>query len=1156
MWTTGLRGDLQQWGSRPVNSSGPHASCHPALLRCVDMFRLFRSKSSGGLRRRHFSLGVSWPHSVAFHFLFCAGLVFGQAAAPAAPDSPSPTVRIDLSTLGYHAPSRTDRLSEDESSVSLDFVDQNHVLLTFDPKKLFRRLPGCTPDHQDRLMHAALLELPGGKVVKEADWYLHDRRRYLWPLAPGTVLLRRRNDLYTVDSDLHQHLLLSSPKDLLWVAVTPDGSQVIVETATDSDPVKSARTKTESKFIARFLDAKTLAPGRTLPLDKVVDLNGTNAGYVDLVHNGEIWLIRFGPDASERHNIARVRSRTVPDVVYASDRSWLIGRCATVNCDYGVTSFSVTGRRLWRQHWSRLRFFPAVARDQDGGRFGVSTLQFQPVENTVAKPGSPAYDPDDAFQLDPSQRDVLQQDIQVFETASGNPILSLTVMPAVQSGRNFSLSADGRRLAVLEGDNLELFDLPPLSAEEQVKFAELKRGAPDLFAVAAPADSAPPLNAAIPPVSDGKTENTRTDAGPNAASIDSAYSDAPNYQISSSEQNSPPPVLTEQELEAKAGPIPTFKVRTRTVVVDVVVTDGRAHPVKGLKPEDFHLTEDGKAQEMGSFREFSDDEPPALTVPPPVTQKPDPNLFSNKTAAPDRGSVTMVLFDLLNTLPQDQAYARRELIKFLESKPKNVQFALCTLSAGDSRLRLIQGFSQDETVLVAAARSRGKQETPQQVRWQSSAVATENSVGIVGDLAKGGRTSGFQNLLGTLQGMQAEQRGTDSDDRVAATVDSLTQLARYLSDIPGRKNVVWLSGSFPIFIAAPDGPNDSAAENRSYSEPVKLLSNLLAEAQVAVYPVDVRGLVAGGLSAESTGSDLTPLPEMPNSTPQIVRALGPERPRGLDELDQQASERETLNRVAIATGGKAFFNSNGIRDAIATAVEQGSNYYALSYTSSNKTYNGEFRRIKVLLAGKGYSLHYRQGYFAEDANSPARDEELSRRIRVAAMRHGSPPSRQILFSAGVAPVGAKTKMDHDSVGEVLLASTKKPILPPVVEVQHYSIDYSLQGSQLQFIPQQNTIYRNVLTLMVASFDGQGAMLTGTSYVGVSNLEPSVYKDVIGREFTLHQEADVPTEAAWLRLGIQDQMSGRLGTIEIPLPVPPLLNAPRRGHHGLPEIEPD
>ncbi len=53
--------------------------------------------------------------------------------------------RIDLSAIGYREPSGMDRLSEGEPSESLDFVDSAHVLLTFNRKNLFHRLPGCPP---------------------------------------------------------------------------------------------------------------------------------------------------------------------------------------------------------------------------------------------------------------------------------------------------------------------------------------------------------------------------------------------------------------------------------------------------------------------------------------------------------------------------------------------------------------------------------------------------------------------------------------------------------------------------------------------------------------------------------------------------------------------------------------------------------------------------------------------------------------------------------------------------------------------------------------------------------------------------------------------------------------------------------------------------
>jgi len=1113
--------------------------------------------------------------------LFCsAPFLYGQLAqdSAAANYSAAASARIDLSAVGYHAPSRTVRFSEHEGSVSVDFVDSGHVLLTFNSRKLLHRLPSCPPDHQDRLVHAAIMEVPGGKIVKETDWYLHDRQPYLWPLSPGTFLLRRLNDLYVVDSDFHEQLLLSSAKKLLWVAVTPDGSEIIVETAKDPDTGKApqpasldAAPRPEPKFVAQFLDAKTLAPRRTVELEKLVDLHGTSAGYVDLMHKGEVWLVRFGPSPAQRRNIARVRSRTVPDVVYASNTALLVGRCASPGCDYSVTAFSVAGRRLWRQHWNRYRTFPLVARNEDNSRFAVSTLRGAPLESSSTGPGSPRYDPDDAFQLDPTQRDTFEQDVQVFETASGQPVLSVKVSPPIVSGRNFSLSPDGRRLAVLQGETLELFDLPQMSGEEQTKFAQLKGEVPNLFSVASSADADSTVGAATSPISDhDKTadegsETARGAAAPkpeDSTSMDG--SDAASYRIApGGAQNSPSAnhqsALTEEELEGRSGPIATFKVKTRAVVVDVVVTDAKGHPVKGLPQQDFHLAEDGKPQKLHSFREFSDAAPAVPAPTPKPDPKPDPNRFSNQTAAPDPGALTMVLFDMLNTPSPDQVYARQQLIKFLQAKPKDLEFALCTLSGGTSHLRLIQGFTPDETMLLAAARGDKKKnkELPEEVRWQASGAATRNTVSIVGDLAQGGRTSGFQNLLGAVQGMQAEEVGTNSDERVAITVDSLMLLSRYLSGFPGRKNVVWLSGAFPVAIAAPVGANDSASDNRNYSEQIRRVTNLLAEAQIAVYPVDVRGLVAGGIGADRSG--LTGGPPSELAATSTAKVLAPENtaaPQGLDEMDQQATERAALNQVAAATGGKAFLNSNGIKDAIATAVEQGANYYALSYSPSNQIYNGKFRRVKVTLSEKGYALHYRPGYFAEDTKTIAQDVDLSRRTRAAAMQHGSPPSRQILFSATVVPVGSKTKMNHNQIGEVLLASTKKPVLPPVVDVQHYSIDYSLQGSELQFLPQQSATYRNLLTLMAASYDNQGTMLTGTSYVGISNLAPSVYKDVIGGQFALHQEVDVPVDAAWLRLGIQDQMSGRLGTVEIPLPVPSLPHAPRRIKSTLPEIEPD
>src|SRR5262249_56840840 len=84
-------------------------------------------------------------------------------------------------------------------------------------------------------------------------------------------------------------------------------------------------------------------------------------------------------------------------------------------------------------------------------------------------------------------------------------------------------------------------------------------------------------------------------------------------------------------------------------------------------------------------------------------EKLPPNVFSNYSQPAEGGPVTVVLFDLLNTPFADQAFAREELVRFLKNKPKDLQFALCLLG---SRLEIIQGFTQDTNVLLAAARSK------------------------------------------------------------------------------------------------------------------------------------------------------------------------------------------------------------------------------------------------------------------------------------------------------------------------------------------------------------------------------------------------------------------------------------------------------------------
>ncbi len=1131
--------------------------------------------------RGAFDLGPVRGFSRAVFFRVVLGSIFSsallaQAAPPATSEIRKAVAHIDLSTLGYREPSRVERLS-DEASVSLDFVDQDHVLLTFNPRKLVKRGTGCPSDHDGHTVHAAILEVPSGKVVSERDWYLCDQQRYLWPLGSGRFLLRQWNSLYRVDSTLEPEPLMTSPEDLLWVAVTADHKQVMIETAETAKsgpvpPAGSAPAPDQAKphFVLEFLDLDSLAPVRTLRLDSIVDLEGTSAGYANFIHKGDLWLLRFGPTPEERRNIARVRSRCIPEVFYPSNQSLVIGRCSLNSNGYSVSAFTVSGRRLWRQRWDRYRYYPALSHSADSSRFGVSTLRLAP--GSAGPPG------DDA-----DLNHGLEQQVQIFETASGNPVETVAMSAPVLNGQNFSLSPDGRQLAVLAESAIELYDLPPIVEEEQAKFAALKADAPGLYLLPAQpeADSQPETAAGSPAepatagaaegagnASPGPAPETPRPSASSANPTGDAVAPAPSVGHGAPAA-APAPTASTGGARDQGQPLVTFKASTQAVVVDVVVTDAKGHPVRGLPVRDFQLAEDGSPQKISYFREFSGAHlQPAQTVPRPA--KPSPNIFTNDTQEPEPGAVTVLLLDLLNTPSADQQYARGELVKFLKSKGQDSQFALCTLTADrSSHLRLIQGFTSDENLLLAAV--NGKKSDPKNVRWQTAGAATQNAADSVRQFAQGDPRGGWQNLLSGIQNLQTEQQGSDTDARVGITIDALSQLARYLAGIPGRKNLIWLSGSFPVGITPGEELDNPAPGSRNYSNVIKRASNLLAQGHVAVYPVDVRGLPGSSISASnSTGLAPAGARQAIGVAAGVISSNGTNAVYGqsvvspnetflqesMQGLAAQSAEFETLNQIASETGGKAFYNTNGIGEAVATASEQGSNYYTLSYTPANRNYNGRFRKIKIGLADKGYHLHYRPGYFAEDPYAPVNSRDLLRNIGTVAMQHGSPQSRQVLFEVRVVPLGAKYKANSTKAGKPSPAAKTLPSLPSDVEVQHYGIDYAVNSSDLRFVVQGNETYHSALQLMIAGFDDEGRQLSGFSALWASDLGAADYREVISGGVHIHQEADVPVAAASLRLGIADQMSNHLGTVELPLPVPAPADVPRTVRHSLPEIEPD
>src|SRR5262249_37245323 len=302
-------------------------------------------------------------------------------------------------------------------------------------------------------------------------------------------------------------------------------------------------------------------------------------------------------------------------------------------------------------------------------------------------------------------------------------------------------------------------------------------------------------------------------------------------------------------------PASSIRVNTRLVLVDVVVTDRQGKPVTGLKVEDFTIEEKGKKQKVAFFQ--TPEEAQKQNMPPQL----GPGLYTNKPEFRSPGGpLTILLLDAANTPFRDQAYARLQMLKYVSQQMKpGMRMGVFTLT---NSLQLLQDFTADPELVIAAL----KKFTPQEQVLQN-AVAPPVSAGAESLGAR--QATQIAQVEAIAQGFQSVQVAYALDRRVEITLNAMRSLSRILGGIPGRKNIVWLTAAFP-FELIPEERNVSEAEliadlpniqhkavdiiaagsvagteRQSYAPKIRQAAAELATAQVAIYPVDVRGLISG-----------------------------------------------------------------------------------------------------------------------------------------------------------------------------------------------------------------------------------------------------------------------------------------------------------------------
>jgi len=587
---------------------------------------------------------------------------------------------------------------------------------------------------------------------------------------------------------------------------------------------------------------------------------------------------------------------------------------------------------------------------------------------------------------------------------------------------------------------------------------------------------------------------------------------------STTPQQAPPPPPPAGTTVLQAG--------TQLVVVDVVVEDKNGNPIHGLKVEDFHLTEDKTPQTVRHFEEHSTQNPPPRG---PELPRLPAGTYTNYTPVAPSGALNILLLDALNTPMKDQSFVRNQLQDYVKHADPGTRIAIFGLSTS---LIMLQGFTSDPTTLKDVVDHKL---IPRASHLLDDPVSGGDGMQMSDSIDTS--APGMAELAANLGQFEAQMSAMQNTMRAQYTLDAFNTLAHYLAAFPGRKNLIWFSGSFPLDIL-PDASLTNPFSTMQLDEAeFRETTNLLTKAQVAVYPVDARGLmVAPMYSASNSGAKYA---RNPSAFSNDIQKFGA----------SQAAEHGTMNLMAEDTGGRAFYDTNGLSQAVARAVREGSNYYTLTYTPTNRKHNGSYREIRVNLAPEkapNLQLSYRHGYYDDDptlasakkpnpnADTATTTETAANSMRSgvsyarAAMARGAPTPEDMLFKVRVLPASTAPE------ATVAPDNNLDPLIPAKGPFHRFAVDYVALPTDLTTTLQPDGSRTAEIAFMVNVYDREGRMLNTIGKAYKLTLKPDFYPNFMKSPLQCHLEISVPDRAeSYLRIGVEDVPSNRFGAIEVP-----------------------
>jgi hypothetical protein len=488
-------------------------------------------------------------------------LLFSLVPALFAARGPEPPQRLPLEQFGFQ-PLSEQFLLAGSSMLTLHYVDNQHLLLTFSGRHLLKRLPDEPEDDMDRSIDAVLLELPTGHVLARTTWRTHDHGQYLWNLGHGHFLLRIRDTLTTFaplanlssgKPFAEYPFLFTDNRRIAAVILSPDADLLTVETVKRTPaqakpktplfgptPVEPTPEPPDVQINFYRLHMPNEPGGPIKPnFAGITHSRGTGgvpvtvAGYLTTVDQGhQHYAFDFHSYTGKVDELSPFDSTCPPFPLFVSHSEFIVFGCRNSHTVGAVGGFNMRGQEMWEQGLFGDFIAPSLVYAPASGRFALSRVLL----HSSAVPDQPV-----------SPDEISSQTVVVYQTDTGKQILHADCAPIERAGQNFALSPDGLSLAVVHADAIEVYRLPPLTPKEE-KAVELAQ------------TSAPPENdlpvrfiSNVSPSADSADSTAQPEAQPASAVTPEPASSAVQANSTAPDTTQTPPLANQTSPAAPSG---------------------------------------------------------------------------------------------------------------------------------------------------------------------------------------------------------------------------------------------------------------------------------------------------------------------------------------------------------------------------------------------------------------------------------------------------------------------------------------------------------------------------------------------------------------------------------------------------------------------------